>query len=340
MTQPDGYHTVPGKTVVLSPVRVLIGYDKDNKDIGAEYGWTVSPVDGAGDIPYSKNKEFISLTPNKTGKWNISVTVTGRNFINGETINKTADALVICDEAATGSYSSGVSSFNYHPAPGQFTEGGNGYGGSLGTIGGYLIARAPHANVYTAKGNAFGAWVEPGMVWFQEDLNGNDQPDELWYEAYIGPSTPNTPITRRYSVTFFKSDDPSVKPPGNAYGQIHRNIYWVDCKGRTGKMSGGWPGDWGVSKNKGAKVTYTCTLASDDDRINIEHVGNFKLPANIPFADYYPPEEFPISMAVAADGSPVKLTNVRFVKVHTAVFQIGDVSFGEISTEAGIGVKK
>jgi hypothetical protein len=346
MDQPDGYHTVPGKTVTLSPVRVLIGYDKDNKDIGAEYTWAVTPQDGAETIPYSTNKEFISLTPNKTGKWNISVTVTGRNFINGETISKTADAFVICDAAKTIVYANPSSNsvtttkFAYHPAPSQFTEGGTGYGWSLGTIGGYLIAKVPHANVYKAEGNAFGDWVEPGMVWFQEDLNGNDQPDEVWYEAYIGPSMPNTPITRNYSVTFFKSDDPDVKPSGNTYGQIIRTIYWADCKGRTGKMSGGWPGDWGVSKNKGAKVIYTCTLASDDDRISIAHVGNFKLPANIPFADYYPPEEFPISMAVAADGSPVKLTNVRFVKVHTAVFQIGDVAFGEISTEAGIGVKK
>jgi hypothetical protein len=329
MTQPDGYNTVLGKTVVLAPVRVLIGYDKDNKDIGAEYTWTVTPESGAETIPYSTNKEFISLTPNKTGKWNISVKVKGRNFINGETIEKTADTAVICDNPINSSI---ASSYIQHFAPGQFCEGGTGHGWSLGTIGGYFIQPVPHASVYVINGNAFGDWVEPGIVWFQEDLNGNGIIDEVWYEAYIGPSTPNAPITRRYSITFFKADD--TTPLGNGYGQIIRNIYWVDCKGRTGKILGGWPKDWGAPNYSGAKVTYTCTLASDDNEINVAHVAeNFHLPANARFVDYYQPEEFPISSAVSADGSPVTLTKVCFVKVHTGVFRIGDNAFGEISTE-------
>jgi hypothetical protein len=330
MTQPDGYHTVPGNKVVLSPVRALIGYDRDNKDIGATYEWTVTPVDGAGDIPYSANKEFCSLTPKTTGKWDVTVTVTGRNFIDGETVTKTASTTVVCDPAKTINYTGGKE--YKHFSPGQFTEGGTGSGWSLGTIGGYWIKSRTHKEVYEINGNAFGDWVEPGMVWFQEDLNGNNEPDEVWYEAHGAPSTANTPITRRYSVTFFKADDTS-SPSQNTYGQIIRDIYWADCKGRAGKIHGGWPYKYGAPNYDGAKVTYTCTLFSDDDRINVKGVGDFKLPANVPFVDYYPPEKFPISSAVAADGSPVKLTNVRFVKVHTAVFQIGDSSFGEISTE-------
>jgi hypothetical protein len=330
MTQPDGYHTVPGNKVVLSPVRALIGYDRDNRDIGATYDWTVTSVDGAGDIPYSANKEFISLTPNKTGKWNVTVTVTGRNFIDGETVSRTASATVVCDPAKTINYTGGKE--YKHFSPGQFTEGGTGSGWSLGTIGGYWIKSRTHKEAYEINGNAFGDWVEPGMVWFQEDLNGNNEPDEVWYEAHGAPSTANTPITRRYSVTFFKADDTST-PSQNTYGQIIRDIYWVDCKGRAGKIHGGWPYKYGAPNYNGAKVTYTCTLFSDDDRINVKGVGDFKLPANVPFVDYYPPEKFSISSAIAADGSPVKLTNVRFVKVHTAVFQIGDSSFGEISTE-------
>jgi hypothetical protein len=330
MSQPDGYHTVPGNKVTLSPVRVLIGYDKDNKDIGAAYEWTVSPVDGAGDIPYSTNKEFISLTPGKTGKWNVAVTVTGRNFIDGEMVSRTAAATVVCDERKTASYTS-TGTQTRHFSPGQFTEGGTGHGWSLGTIGGYEIRTVAHAKTYIIEGNAFAGWTEPGIVWFQEDLNGNNEPDEVWYEAYIGSSAL---VTRRYSVTFFKSDAPSVKPPPNSYGQIIRDIYWADCKGRTGKISGGWPWEWGAPNYNGAKVAYTCTLASDDGEIDVPHVTQFTVPANIPFVDHGPPaEEFPISMAVAADGSPVTLTRVRFVKVHTGVFKIGDSAFGEISTE-------
>jgi hypothetical protein len=41
---------------------------------------------------------------------------------------------------------------------------------------------------------------------------------------------------------------------------------------------------------------------------------------------------FPISGAIAADRSPVTLTKVGFVKVHTGILSYGSV-FGEISTE-------
>jgi hypothetical protein len=332
MTQPDGYHTVPGKTVVLSPVRVLIGYDKDNRDIGAEYGWTVSPVNGAGEIQYSTNNEFIRLTPNSTGKWNVSVKVKGRNFIDGSEIEKTASAFVICDEAKAAT-STGSKEYK-HFSPGQFAEGGTGAGWSLGTIGGYWIKSMAHKEVYAIKGNSFGGWTEPGMVWFQEDLNGNNEADEVWYEAHGASSTVDAPITRRYSVTFFKADDTST-PSSNSYGQVLRGVYWADCKGRTGKINGGWPHLYGAPNYDGAKVTYTCTLFSDDDKINMTSVAmQFKLPENLPFVDHAPPDEnFYISNAVAADGSPVTLTNVRFVKVHTAVFKYGDTAFGEISTE-------
>jgi hypothetical protein len=336
MEQPDAYHTVPGNAVVLAPARVLIGYDRDNQDIGAEYEWTVSPATGAA-AAYSANNEFLTLSPSTTGRWEISVKVTGRNFVDGKTVSRTASTAVVCDQAKDSDGMTSVATYRYHPTPGQFTEGGTGHGWSLGTIGGYVIAKAPHADVYTAKGNAFGDWVEPGIVWFQEDLNGNGEPDEVWYEAYIGPSTTAAPITRRYSITFFKSDESNVKPPANTWGQICRDIYWADCKGRTGLISGGWPREWGAPNYRGAKVTYTCTLASDNDVISTGNREDFNLPKDVPFADYYF-EEFPISMAAAADGSPVSLTNVRFVKIHTGVFKINVGAFGEISTEADVGV--
>ncbi|MDR1256143.1 MAG: hypothetical protein LBJ86_00150 [Spirochaetaceae bacterium] len=334
MTQPDGYHTVPNNKVVLSPVRVLIGYDRDNRDIGAAYEWTVTSNNNeTADISYSANKEFLSLTPKTTGTWNVTVKVKGRNFIDGNEIEKTAVTKVVCDERKTMNYAGNSKEYK-HFAPGQFTEGGTGAGWSLGVIGGYWIKSRPHYNGYAINGNAFGSWTEPGMVWFQEDLNGNNEPDEVWYEAHGAPSAANAPITRRYSVAFFKADDTST-PSGNSYGQILRGVYWADCKGRTGKISGGWPYKFGAPNYDGAKVTFTCTLFSDDDRINISNVVNsFSLPANVPFVDHGPPaENFYISSAVAADGSPVTLTNVRFVKVHTAVFKYGDTAFGEISTE-------
>jgi hypothetical protein len=326
----DGYHTVPGQAVVLSPARALIGYGSDNSDLGVEYAWTVTPLsDGTAVVEESANKEFLTLTPQAVGNWDVSVTVTGRNFIDGETVSMSAATVVVCDPAATPSSTSFNDIKNF--APGQFTEGGTGAGWSLGTIGGYWIRAVSHKDSYRIKGNAFGSWTEPGVVWFQQDLNGNNKPDEVWYELYAGTSTARAPVTRRYSVTFFRSDNPGSSGEAGYGGQILRGIYWVDCKGRTGKIPGGWPGNYGAPNYKGAKVTYTCTLLSDTGAINSEGYGGVLPEDGGPFVDHYG-EDFPINRAAAADGRPVTLTGVRFVKVHTGLFCYGGV-FGEISTE-------
>ncbi|MDR2344185.1 MAG: hypothetical protein LBD86_06630 [Spirochaetaceae bacterium] len=333
----EGYHTVPGRPVVLSPVRVLIGYDRDNNDIGVSYVWTVSTVSGESPVvSESANKEFLTLTPQSTGRWNVSVTVTGRNFVDGTEISKSADAVVICDPAGTytGTMDHEVRNF----APGQFTEGGLGAGWSLGTIGGYSYWSVSHRASYTIQGNAFGqggdgeaGWVEAGIVWFQEDLNGNGLPDEVWYEVYAGTSSKSSVVTRRYSVTFFKADDADSKTNSGYGGQVHRDIYWADCKGRTGVISGGWPWAYGAPNYKGAWVTYTATLVDDDGEIKSENY-NYTVPRDGgPYVDHGT-DIIPVSRAVAADGSFVNPTAVRFVKVHTGIFKYGSV-FGEISTE-------
>jgi hypothetical protein len=312
------YHTSRGKPLVLSPVRVLIGYDKDNKNLGASYSWTVTPP---GDNSYTSSGEFLKLTPQTAGIWQVSVTVTGRNFIDGNPVSKTATTQVICD---AGSLTPGTFPFSTKNfAPGQFTEDGNGHGWSLGCFGGYLIQSVTHKATYKIKGNSFGTWVEPGVVWFQEDNNNNGLPDEMWYELNTG----NDPYTtRRYSLKYFKYGDESQK---NEYGQIIREIYWADSKGRTGQLTGGWPWEWGVSNDNGAWVTYTGTLLVDDNIIKSQ---NYGLPGSWTNCVDTPQEDFPVSGAIAADGTKVTLNNVRFVKVHTGAFKYGGI-FGEISTE-------
>jgi hypothetical protein len=248
------------------------------------------------------------------GEWVVAVTVTGRNFVDGSAVSETAETVVICD---TGPLASGSFSLTKHISPGQFTESGSGYGWSLGAFGGYLIQPVSHKTKYTIEGNPFGTWVEPGVVWFQEDQNGNNLPDEMWYELSVG-SGPL--ITRRYSITFFRTGDPGVM---NEYGQKINPIYWADSKGRTGLIGGGWPKDWGVSNADGAWVTYTGTLLHQTSGWP-NCVDTFQT-------------EFPISGAIAADGSAVTLTRVRFVNVHTGVLAYGGI-FGEVSTEiANIG---
>lgn len=316
------YHTQPGKTLVLSPVRVLIGYNQDNKDIGVTYSWTIKPV-GATSASYTASPldgEFLRFTPTAGGSWDVSVTVSGRNFVDGSTISRSTKTTVICD---AGPLPSGSFPLTKHFSPGQFTESGTGYGWSLGTFGGYLIKPVSHKAQYTIEGNAFGSWEEPGVVWFQEDLNGNGLPDEIWYELNVG-SDPT--ITRRYSLAFFKYGDGSSR---NEYGQIIREIYWVDSKGRTGQINGGWPTDWGVSNVDGAWVTYTGTLVGDDNDIRNVQI---RYPTGWTNCVDSAQTVFPISGAIAADGSAVTLTKVAFVKVQTAAFKYGG-TLGELSTE-------
>jgi hypothetical protein len=43
-------------------------------------------------------------------------------------------------------------------------------------------------------------------------------------------------------------------------------------------------------------------------------------------------DEFPIKRAIRADGTPITLTNVRFIKVQTACFGYGSI-FDDLSTE-------
>jgi hypothetical protein len=335
----DGfYHTVPGRPLVLSPVRVLIGYGADHTDLGATYTWTVTPVDNAPSYtPASTTGEFCTFTPPALGAWNVSVSVTGRNYVDGESITKTATTRVVCDPLpssyANPSINSGPPPLLYNPSPGQFTESGTGYNWSLGTIGGYTIWPVVHKASYTMMGNAFEGWTEPGIVWFQEDLNGNGLPDEIWYEVNAGRGPY---ITRRYSIKFLKSGEGTLLD--NPYGQTLRAVYWADAKGRTGQIHGGWPKDWGVSNADGAWVTYTATLMADNGVIKSEGYDYKDLvgpggTSGGPFVDHGAPV-IPISRAVDAAGNPVTLSRVRFVKVQTGVFKYGG-DFGEVSTEPG-----
>ena len=64
---------------------------------------------------------------------------------------------------------------------------------SLGSFGGYIIIGFDHSIApsgreydFAIQGNAFnsssGGSNEPGIVWVMQDINGNGQPDDEWYE--------------------------------------------------------------------------------------------------------------------------------------------------------------
>jgi hypothetical protein len=315
----DKYYVKQGEELVIAPVRYLIGYNGDHSDAGASYTWSVSPSGPT----YNPTGEFLRITPNSTGTYTITVSVKGKNYITGEPITETASAELVCytDSLPEGTFDSPLKNFG----PGQMCEGGTGYGWSLGSAGGYEVWEVDHQNQYRIEGNPLTSWREPGIVWIQEDNNGNGLPDEMWYELTGSDETHPTwknHITRRYAVTYFKTDDQGKK---NEYDQLIKEVYWADSRGRAGMIPGGFPSPWGVVGNW---VTYTCTLLRDDGKI-------FEVDYNMDelddYVDCFDPYFF-INKAVKADGTPVTLSKVKFIKVQTSMFRYGGM-FGDVSTE-------
>jgi hypothetical protein len=315
------YYAQPGETLIIAPVRYLVGYTTDHSDAGATYAWTVS-----GDAPWttSKGGELLHVTPAAAGTYTVTVSVTGTSYVTGSPVTKNTSAELVCYDAAlpAGTFVSPLKNFG----AGQMSEGGTGYGWSLGCAGGYEVWTVDHQASYKIQGNAFGGWHEAGTVWMQEDRNGNGLPDETWHELRGGDEDDpawKDRITRRYAVTYFKGSDHSTV---NEYGQLIREVYWADSKGRTGMVPGGFPSAWGVAGNW---VTYTGTLLRDDGNIA---TGNYDNLAPMPgYADAIG-DTFYTSAAMDLAGTPVTLSAVKFIKVQTAVFRYGGL-FGDVSTE-------
>jgi transcription elongation GreA/GreB family factor len=329
------YYAKPNETLVLSPVRFLIGYDAENRDTGASYAWSVSGP-SAYTRSVSSNGEFCYFTPQAAGTWTVTVDVSGRNFAGGGTITKTAATQVVCYTGTVAapagkSYQPLVKNFG----PGQFSGGGTGLGWSLGSALGYEVWTLPDGaatlNIY---GNAFWPWSEAGIVWVQYDANGNGFPDETWYELKGGEDEDafsRALISRRHAISYYRGPD---VPSGSWVFSV---VYWVDKKGRSGRMYG-WPSAFGVSDTEGTRVTYTGTMLRDTGDIAIP--GYDDLPS-VGYVDTaggsakFPGSVFNVARdAVKADGSPANLdpTLVRFVKVQTAFFRYGG-TFGDVSTE-------
>jgi archaellum component FlaG (FlaF/FlaG flagellin family) len=314
------YYAQPGETLIIAPVRYMVGYNTDNSDTGATYTWTVS-----GGVPWttSKGGELLHVTPAAAGTYTIGISVTGTNPVTGASVTKTASAELVCYEATlpAGTFVSPLKNFG----AGQMSEGGTGYGWSLGSAGGYEVWTVDHQASYKIQGNPMEAWQEAGIVWMLEDRNGNGLPDETWHELRGGDD--DNPvwkdrITRRYAITYFKGSEHSTV---NEYGQLIREVYWADAKGRSGEIGGGFPSNWGVIGNW---VTYTGTLLRDDGNIATGNYGLTNLPGYVDAAT----DTFPITAAMDLAGNPVTLSAVKFIKVQTAILCYGGL-FGDVSTE-------
>jgi hypothetical protein len=325
----NGTYTVSlGRSLVLAPVRFLIGYNQNHENVPVSYSWTVSG--GSYDTSAGTSSEFFTFTPKEAGKtYTVSVTVSGPTYLGG-TASKTATTEVQCLPAlpATPPAATVSPSFSLENStapirnfgPGQMNwPTTTGYMWSLGSALGYEIWKLRKIQegdtTFEIRGNAFGdglgnGWMEAGVVWVAMDENGDGLPNDTWYE--LKGSDDENPayrdlVTRRHAIR-------------------HEEGYWVDSKGRTGKT----PGTPGIGLPSGASwVTYTGTLLRDNGNFTVNY-------AEVDITDWGYADtfytDFHISHARQQDGSPANLPWIDFVKVQTAIFRYGGV-FGEVSTE-------
>ena len=255
--------------------------------------------------------------------------------------------------------------YDFRPAPGQFTntlpeyEAGNtqadmnakceeylagqakGSMVCLGAYGGYIIfgfdhnvANKPGDYDFKIYGNAFkepglanAGSAEPGIVMVSYDSNHNNQPDDQWYEL-AGSDYYKASTLHSYEITYYKprgnepddtyirwSSNDSAEPSGYVKrNTFHRQSYWPEwIDGNEIKFSGSRLAKNAYMENN-TWLQRMLAWGYVDNRPNTEDPG------------------FKIDWAVDANGNPVQLNQISFVKVYTGVNQYcGDL--GETSTE-------
>ncbi|HBO25490.1 MULTISPECIES: hypothetical protein [Culturomica] len=235
---------------------------------------------------------------------------------------------------------------------------------SLGGFGGYIVFGFDHTvvNVKGKRdirilGNAFGSNAnprpdapfggscEPGIIVVSYDKNGNGLPDDEWYE--IAGSAYQTAENEAW-YPFFLEAGKDVRTIRNYEITYHRPvseevadeyIYWEDNQGNSGYKA----------KNMFHRQSYFPAWVNEDrltfsgtrlpeNGLDESGAGNyFVLYAfRYGYADNYPNTDdesaIDLAWAVDADGNPVELPGIDFVKVYCGVNQENGW-LGECSTE-------
>ncbi len=246
--------------------------------------------------------------------------------------------------------------FDYKYAPGQHASlipkdwKGNDFVGkpwinnktftSLGGWGGYIVAGFDHTInnlpgkdfvVYTQPGPA----SEPAVVYVMPDTNNDGLPNDGDWIELKGSEFDHTETIRNYQVTYHKQ-------VGNG------NVTWKDNQGNQGELipvfdSSSW---WWQGYGEQTEITFSgvrlpnayknSSTQSDIEnwvvRPGLFTWGYAECYGNQDFNTYLKANLFDISNAVDAEGNPVKLTGIRFIKVQSGIFQVAGW-LNEISTE-------
>ncbi|MBR2165083.1 MAG: hypothetical protein IJ915_00850, partial [Paludibacteraceae bacterium] len=149
---------------------------------------------------------------------------------------------------------------------------------------------------------------EPGIVLVSRDDNHNGLPDDKWYELkgslYDDPNTVHS-----FTRTYTRAGD-------TLQNAFHKQPYypqWIDAE----------------------QITFTgAKLPSQTETVNtqlVQRILEYGYVDNKPNKDIEG-TSFDISWAVDANGHPVHLPNVDFIRVYTAVDEVLPMT-GELSTE-------
>jgi hypothetical protein len=317
-TESLSYSSPVGRPLVLAPVLWNIPRD-------VAFVWKVD-----GQFQSGFTGEYITFTPREQRTYTVScsVQVGGKELTAVTRVTGTAPEAAVKRPKTENSRRAVANCFDFTPAPGEFVgvypitdfseyateesvrqrsqdkldgkavETGAYFGGwSLANIGGYLITGFDHSVEKRPEGKElritsnFMGFSEPGVVWVMQDSNGNGKPDDVWYE--LKGSEYNDPMGKhRYAITFFR-------PRLNDTSRIP----WRDNEGNSGLGPGPYP--YSV---KGASVTFVLSRLSVSSASGYVDAGMTGL---IP--------EFNIADAVQADGTPIDLAFIDFVKVQCAI---------------------
>lgn len=226
---------------------------------------------------------------------------------------------------------------------------------SLGAYGGYVTFGFDHTVVnipgeydFRIWGNAFyelinpelkGGSCEPGIVWVSYDTNCNGLPDDTWYE--LAGSDYGNPATRHAYTLTYSAPDPDREPVKNgSFIDDAAYIAWTDSDGASGFVPHNifhkqsyWP-MW--LHDRTYSLSGSCLPPNA-----IDTSGNGTYFVLYSFAwgyvDNHPNDNdelnsFKIDWAVDADGMPVALPGIDFVRVQTGINQYCGW-IGETSTE-------
>ncbi|MEG1611394.1 MAG: PKD-like domain-containing protein [Alistipes sp.] len=333
------YHVAKGRTIRLLPYGITNAFD-------GQYCWT---VDGK-EVQRSNNPLYIFHATTE-GKYAVTVAMTNSYL----TVSKQLTVEVCPPEgrykrAATASSKSEWNKvYEFLAAPGQFVNEGymastaaqavtcaealmrKGAHVSLGGFGGYLVLGFDHSIEndggynFQIIGNSFEGSSEPGVVYVMQDENGDNLPNDTWYELK-GSEYGKAETIQDYEITYYRpssarmpvawSDNQGKTGSVDYLAAYHTQDYyyplWVTAtsytlrgtclKSRTNEVTSGyWSNDafeWGYADNFSSIDRLTNT-DNHDAGVNANH--------------------FRISDAVTFDGKPANLQYIDFVKVQTCV---------------------